>query len=81
VCTCRKEINTLTREERIILELIDQIEDPETKIKYLSQISQKEKIITNGINYIYIDVQKKKKKKTKKEKVHIEKLTYIMFQI
>jgi len=36
MCTCRKEINTLTREERIILELIDQIEDPETKIKYLS---------------------------------------------
>jgi hypothetical protein len=26
-------------------------------------------------------LKKKKKKKTKKEKVHIEKLTYIMFQI
>jgi hypothetical protein len=36
MCTCRKDIHTLTREERIILELIDQIEDPETKIKYLS---------------------------------------------
>jgi hypothetical protein len=56
MCTCRKEINTLTREERIILELIDQIEDPETKIKYLSQISQKEKIITNDINYNFTDV-------------------------
>jgi len=26
MCTCRKEINTLTREERIILELIDHID-------------------------------------------------------
>jgi hypothetical protein len=25
MCTCKKEINTLTRDERIILELIDQI--------------------------------------------------------
>jgi hypothetical protein len=56
MCTCIKEINTLTREERIIIELINQIEDPETKIKYLSQIVQKEKIITNDINYNLTDV-------------------------
>jgi hypothetical protein len=62
MCTCRKEINTLTREERIILELIDQIEDPETKIKHLSQISQKEKIITDRINYNFTDVSNKFKK-------------------
>jgi hypothetical protein len=62
MCTCRKEINTLTREERIILELIDQIEDPETKIKHLSQISQKEKIITDSINYNFTDVSSKFKK-------------------
>jgi hypothetical protein len=60
--TCKKEINTLTREEIIILELIDQIEDPETKIKYLSQISQKKKIITNGINYNFTDVSNRFKK-------------------
>jgi hypothetical protein len=62
MCTCRKEINTLTREERIILELIDQIEDPEIKIKYLSQISQNEKIITNGINYNFTNVSNRFKK-------------------
>jgi hypothetical protein len=62
MCTCRKYINTLTREERIILELINQIEDPETKIKYLSQISQKEKIITNSINYNLTDVSNRFKK-------------------
>jgi hypothetical protein len=64
MCTCRKEINTLTREERIILELIYQIEDPEKKniYIYLSQISQKEKIITNGINYNFTDVSNRFKK-------------------
>jgi hypothetical protein len=62
MCTCKKDINTLTREERIILELIDQIEDPETKIKYLSQISQKEKIITDGINYNFTNVSNRFKK-------------------
>jgi hypothetical protein len=62
MCTCRKEINTLTRDERIILELIDQIEDRETKIKYLSQISQKEKIITDDINYNFTDVSNRFKK-------------------
>jgi hypothetical protein len=62
MCICTKEINTLTREERIILELIDKIEDPEIKIKYLSQISQKEKIISNGINYNFTDVSNKSKK-------------------
>jgi hypothetical protein len=63
LCTCRKEINELTREERIILELLDQIEDSETKIKYLSQIGQKDKIITNIINYsitMYLIDSKKK---------------------
>jgi hypothetical protein len=67
MCTCRKEINTLTREERIILELIDQIEDPEIKIKYLSQISQKEKIIIDGINYNFTNVSNR----FIKEKRHI----------
>lgn len=62
VCTYRKEINTLTREEIIILELIDQIEVPEIKIKYLSQISQNEKIITNGINYNFTDISNRFKK-------------------
>jgi hypothetical protein len=61
MCTCRKDINTLKR-ERIILELIDQIEDPETKIKYLPQISQKEKIITNSINYNLTNVSNRFKK-------------------
>jgi hypothetical protein len=58
---CRKDINTLTREERIILELINQIENPETKIKYLYQIIQKEKIIANDINYNLIDVSNRSK--------------------
>jgi hypothetical protein len=62
MCTSRKEINTLTREERIILELIDQIEDSEIKIKYLSQIGQKDKIITNSINYNFTDVSNRFKK-------------------
>jgi hypothetical protein len=56
---CRKDINTITKEERIILELINQIEDPETKIKYLSEIVQKEKIIANDINYNLNDVSKR----------------------
>jgi hypothetical protein len=56
---CRKEINTITKEERIILELINQIEDPKTKIKYLSEIVQKEKIIANDINYNLIDISKR----------------------
>jgi len=64
MCSCIKEINTLTREERIILELINQIEDPEIKIKYLSQISQKEKIITGGINYNCTNKFKKEKRPT-----------------
>jgi hypothetical protein len=62
MCTSRKEINTLTREERIIIELIDQIEDSEIKIKYLSQIGQKDKIITNSINYNFTDVSNRFKK-------------------
>jgi adenine C2-methylase RlmN of 23S rRNA A2503 and tRNA A37 len=62
MCTCRKYINTFTREEKIILELINQIEDPKTKIKYLSQINQKEKIITNSINYNLTDVSNRFKK-------------------
>jgi adenine C2-methylase RlmN of 23S rRNA A2503 and tRNA A37 len=56
---CRKDINTITKEERIIFELINKIEDPETKIKYLSEIVQKEKIIANDINYNLIDVSKR----------------------
>jgi hypothetical protein len=56
---CRKDINNITKEERIILELINQIEDPETKIKYLSKIVQKEKIIANDINYNLNDVSKR----------------------
>jgi hypothetical protein len=45
------------------LELINQIEDPdpETKIKYLSEIVQKEKIITNDINYNLIDISNRYK--------------------
>jgi len=62
MCTCRKEINTLIREERIILEPIDQIEDPETKIKYLSQISQKDKTVTNDINNNFPDISNRFKK-------------------
>jgi hypothetical protein len=67
MCTSKKEINTLTREERIILEVIDQMEDPETKIKYLSQISQKDKTIINNINYNFTDISNR----FKKDKHHV----------
>jgi hypothetical protein len=62
MCTCQKEINTLTREERIILELIDEIKDLEKKIKYLSQMSQMEKIITNNTNYNFTNISNRFKK-------------------
>jgi hypothetical protein len=72
MCTCRKEINTLIREERIILEPIDQIEDPETKIKYLSQISQKDKIVTNSINYNFTEISNRFKKEKRRTTVHLK---------
>jgi hypothetical protein len=54
--TYRKEINTLAREEIIILEHINEIKDSETKRKYLSQMSQKEKIITNNTTNNFTDI-------------------------
>jgi len=72
MCTCRKEINTLIREERIILEPIDQIEDPETKIKYLSQISQKDKIVTNSINYNFTEISNRFKKEKRRTTVNLK---------
>jgi hypothetical protein len=37
----KKTINTLTKEKEIIIELIDKIEDPKTKLEYLTKLAKK----------------------------------------
>jgi hypothetical protein len=66
MCPCRKEINTLTIEEIIIVELIYQIEDPENIYMCVCVCvcvcSKKDKIITNSINYNFTNVSNRFKK-------------------
>ena len=42
---CKKIINTLTKEEKIIIKLIDKIGDPKNKKKYLIKLSQSSKLV------------------------------------
>ena len=41
---CKKTINTLMKEEKIIIKLIDKIGDPKNKKKYLIKLSQSSKL-------------------------------------
>lgn len=65
VCTCKRTIKHLIKEERIIFELIDKIDEPEIKFQFLVELGEPDKPLAkeNKMDYNYTNISNIFKKK------------------